>query len=195
LLNQCLHNLDMMQWLCSMPQRVRGFCQIGRFHRIEVEDNVTAWLEWGNGATGVFVSSTGEAPGTNRLELVGTRGRLVLENDKLTLTRNDADMVQFSRTAQTGFLKPGSSQEEITFGREDAPHAVLMRNFADAILTRRSLLAPGEEGLHSLELANAILYSSLQNVTIELPLDGAAWEKKLNELIAASANSQSQSRG
>ena len=187
LLNQCLHNLDMMQWLCGLPKRVRGFCQIGRFHRIEVEDNVTAFLEWGNGATGVFVSSTGEAPGTNRLEIAGSRGRLVLENDRLTLTRNDADMMEFSRTAQAGFLKPGSSQEEIIFEREAAPHAVLLRNFAEAIRAGAPLIAPGEEGLASLELANAILYSSLQEATMELPLDGAAWEKKLKELIAASA--------
>ena len=187
LLNQCPHNLDTLQWICGMPKRVRGFCQLGRFHRIEVEDNVTAWMEWENGATGVFISSTGEAPGTNRLEIAGTRGKLVLENDKLTLSRNDADMVEFSQTAQAGFLKPGVSQEEIPFAREDAPHAVLLRNFADAILTGRPLLAPGKEGLHSLELANAILHSSLCSETIELPMDGAAWEKKLNELIASSA--------
>jgi predicted dehydrogenase len=187
LINQCMHNLDMLQWLCGMPRSVRGFCQLGRFHRIEVEDNVTAWLDWTNGATGVFVSSTGEAPGTNRLEIAGTLGRLVLENDRLVLTRNDADMIQFSRTARDGFLKPPSSQEEIPFGKEAAPHAVLMRNFTEAIRAGAPLIAPGEEGLHSLELANAILYSSLQDATIPLPLDGAAWENKLQELAAAGA--------
>ena len=87
LLNQCLHNLDTLQWLCGMPARVRGFCQLGRFHHIEVEDNVTIYLEWPNGATGTFVSSTGEAPGTNRLEIVGTRGTLVLENNGSAFTR------------------------------------------------------------------------------------------------------------
>src|SRR5436853_5040665 len=76
LLNQCLHQLDTLQWLLGMPQRVRGFCQIGRYHKIEVEDNVTVYLEWGNGATGVFISSTGETPGTNRFEICGTRGKV-----------------------------------------------------------------------------------------------------------------------
>ena len=85
LLNQCLHNLDVMQWLLGMPARVRGFCQLGRFHNIEVEDNVTAYLEWPNGATGVFITSTGESPGTNRLEIVGERGKLVVENNKISL--------------------------------------------------------------------------------------------------------------
>ena len=107
LLNQCLHNLDAMQWLLGMPARVRGFCQLGRFHQIEVEDSVTAYLEWANGATGVFVTSTGESPGTNRFEIVGTRGRLVLENDQLTFTRNETDMIQFSQTAKQGFVKGG----------------------------------------------------------------------------------------
>src|SRR5215472_6441942 len=91
LLNQCLHNLDVIQWLLGMPARVRGFCQLGRFHEIEVEDNVTAYLGFPNGATGTFVSSTGEAPGTNRFEIAGTRGKLVLENNRLTFTRNESD--------------------------------------------------------------------------------------------------------
>src|SRR6266702_3604050 len=106
LLNQCLHHLDTLQWLVGMPARVRGFCQIGRYHRIEVEDNVTVYLEWPNGATGVFISSTGEAPGSNRFELVGTRGRLILERDKLLFTRNEADMLEFSKTSKLGFVKP-----------------------------------------------------------------------------------------
>jgi predicted dehydrogenase len=184
LLNQCLHNLDTLQWLCGMPSRVRGFCQLGRFHQIEVEDNVTAYLEWPNGATGAFISSTGEAPGTNRLEIAGTRGRLVLENEKLTLTRNDVDMIEFSKTSKEGFVKPTSRQEEIPLGIEEAPHAVLLRNFVAAILDGATMLAPGEEGIHSLELANAMVYSSLQGATVELPMDAAVWEKKLKELIA-----------
>ena len=106
LLNQCLHNLDTLQWLCGMPARVRGFCQLGRFHQIEVEDNVTAYLEWPNGATGTFISSTGEAPGTNRFEIAGTKGRLVLENNQLAFTRNEMDMLEFSKTAKQGFVKP-----------------------------------------------------------------------------------------
>src|SRR6266496_919969 len=96
LLNQCLHNLDVLAWLFGLPARVRGFCQIGRFHNIEVEDNVTAYLEWANGATGVFITSTGEAPGTNRLELVRERGKLTLENNKISFTRNEVSMLQFN---------------------------------------------------------------------------------------------------
>jgi predicted dehydrogenase len=186
LLNQCLHNLDAMQWLLGMPARVRGFCQLGRFHQIEVEDNVSAYLEYSNGATGTFVSSTGEAPGSNRLEIAGTRGKVLLEGDKLSFTRNESDMMEFSRTAKVGFAKPDVWNVSIPFENAANAHAVLMQNFVNAILDGEPLIAPGEEGIHSVELANVMLYSSLINQTVELPMDSAAYEKKLNELIANS---------
>lgn len=188
LLNQCLHNLDVLAWLLGMPKRLRGFCQIGRWHDIEVEDQVTAYFEHDGGANGVFVSSTGEAPGTNRLELVGTRGRVVLENQKLQFTRNESDALEWSRTAQIGFSKPPVWNCEIPFEDAGNQHAILMRNFAGAILRQEPLIAPGAEGLHSVELANAIVYSSLENRTLDLPMDGAAWESKLRELVAQSTH-------
>lgn len=186
LLNQCLHNLDVIQWLCGMPSRVRGFSQLGRFHNIEVEDNVTAYLEYPNGATGVFITSTGEAPGTNRLEITGTRGRIVVEKDKLLFTRNEVDMIEFSKTSPSGFAKPEVWNIEIPIENAATPHAALMQNFVDAILDGTPLIAPGEDGIHSVELANVMLYSSLIGQTVQLPLDSAAYETKLNELIANS---------
>lgn len=186
LLNQCLHNLDLFQWLCGMPKRVRGFCQLGRFHNIEVEDNVTAYLEWANGATGTFISSSGEAPGTNRFEVVGTLGKLVLENNKLLFTRNAADMIEFSQTATQGFMKPDVKEEEILFENATLPHAIMTQNFVNAILDDEPLIAPGAEGVNSVELANVMVYSSLLGETVELPMAGAAWEKKLNQLVAES---------
>src|SRR5882762_3658571 len=136
LLNQCLHNLDVIGWLLGLPARVRGYCQMGRYHNIEVEDNVTAYLEYPNGATGVFVSSTGEAPGTNRFEIAGTRGKAVLENNRLAFTRNEADMLEFSKAAKAGFNKPEVWNVEIPFDNAPAPHAALLQNFIDAILDR-----------------------------------------------------------
>jgi len=186
LLNQCLHNLDAMQWLLGMPARVRGFSQLGRFHNIEVEDNVSAYLEYPNGATGTFVSSTGEAPGTNRFEIVGTRGKLVLERDQLAFTRNEADMIEFSRSAKVGFAKPEVWNVEIPFENAPNAHATLMQNFVNAILDGEPLIAPGKEGIHSVELANVMLYSSLIDQTVALPMDSAAYEQKLNQLIAGS---------
>jgi predicted dehydrogenase len=187
LLNQCPHNIDLLIWLCGMPSRVRGFCQLGRFHNIEVEDNVTAYLEWPDAATGVFITSTGEAPGTNRFEIVGERGKLVLENNQITFTRNETSMLEFSKTSKVGFAKPEVWNVQIPYDTAAAqPHHAVTQNFVDAILDGVPLIAPGTDGLHSVELANAILYSSLENKTIDLPLDSTAYEKKLQQLVAGS---------
>jgi len=186
LLNQCLHNLDTMQWLLGMPARVRGFCQLGRYHHIEVEDNVTTYLEYPNGSTGVFITSTGEAPGTNRLEIAGTRGRIVVEKDKMTFTRNEVSMTDFNQNSKVGFLKPDVWNVDIPIENAPAPHAALMQNFVDAILDGTPLIAPGEDGINSVELANVMLYSSLIGKTVELPMDSKAYERKLKQLIAGS---------
>jgi predicted dehydrogenase len=186
LLNQCPHNLDLLLWLCGEPARVRGFCQFGRFHQIEVEDNVTFYLEYPNGATGVFVTSTGESPGTNRFEIAGERGKLVLEQGRLLFTRNETPMSEFSRNAKTGFARPEVWHVEIPVEAAAAPHSVIMQNFVDAILDGAALIAPASEGLKSVELANAVVFSSLANQTVELPLDASAYETKLKELIASS---------
>jgi len=188
LLNQCLHQLDALQWLVGMPSKVRSFAQCGRFHDIEVEDNVTAYLEYPNGATGVFVSSTGEAPGSNRFEIAGTRGRVVLENDQIKFTRNESCMLEHSKNSPIGFSKPEVWEVDIPFGNAELRHAILMRNFVEAIRNKTPLIAPGVEGIHSVELANVLLYSSLVDQTINLPMDGAAFEAKLQQLIDESTH-------
>ena len=188
LLNQCLHQLDALQWLVGMPSKVRSFAQCGRFHDIEVEDNVTAYLEYPNGATGVFISSTGEAPGSNRFEIAGTRGRVILENDQIKFTRNESCMLEHSKNSPIGFSKPEVWEVDIPFGNAELPHAILMRNFVEAIRNKTPLIAPGVEGIHSVELANVLLYSSLVDQTINLPMDGAAFEAKLQQLIDESTH-------
>ena len=165
---------------------MRGFCQLGRYHNIEVEDNVTAYFEYANGGTGVFITSTGEAPGTNRLEIAGHRGKLVLENGRISFTRNEVSMVEFSKTAKAGFARQEVWNVEIPAESATAPHAEVTQNFVNAILDGSPLIAPAAEGLYSVELANAALYSSLLGQTVELPLDGQAYERKLNQLIAES---------
>jgi predicted dehydrogenase len=186
LINQCLHNLDTLQWLLGMPARLRAFCKLGGYRNIEVEDTVTAYLEWAEGATGTFVSTTAEAPGTNRLEIAGSRGRVVLENDRLVFDRNEVDAMEFNRTSTSGFAKPDTWRIEIPFANATLPHAHLMQAFIDAITDGKPPLVSGEEGLQSIELANAMLYSSLSAQTIELPLDAAAYESRLQQLIAES---------
>jgi predicted dehydrogenase len=186
LLNQCPHNLDLFQWLFGMPHRVRGFCRFGRYHDIEVEDDVTAYFEYADGASAVFIASTGEAPGTNRLEVTAENGRLVFENDVLSFTKNETPMSEFSRTATKAFATPATTESKFTFPNHGGQHVEVLQNFIDAILDGKPLVAPASEGIHSVELANAILYSSARNQTVDLPLDAAAYEKHLKEKFPAS---------
>lgn len=188
LLNQCLHQLDAMQWITGMPSKVRSHVGIGRWHDIEVEDDVTCYMEFANGASGAFITSSGETPGSNRFEIAGTKGRLILENDTLTLTRNEVPSDEWCKTSKIGFQKPETTVEEIPIPGADAAHASLMTNFVNAILDGEALIAPGVEGLGSVELANVMVYSGLLNESVDLPMDGAAWEAKLNELIANSTH-------
>jgi predicted dehydrogenase len=188
LLNQCLHQLDAMQWMVGMPDKVSSQVGIGKWHDIEVEDDVSCHMEFPGRASGLFLTSTGETPGSNRLEIAGTKGRLLLENDKLLFTRNAVASDEWCRTSKIGFKQPDTTLEQIEIPPAEAPHSVLMTNFVQAILHGEELIAPGEEGIGSVELANAMLFSGLAGSPLDLPMDGKAWEGKLNELIAQSTH-------
>jgi predicted dehydrogenase len=186
LLNQSPHQLDLWQWLFGMPQRMRAFCRLGRYHDIEVEDDVTAYMEYQNGATGVFITSTGEAPGTNRLEVAGEQGRVVIENDRFQFTRNEAAMSEFSRTSVHGFASPPVWNIEIPLTGHGGQHNEVLTNFVAAVLDKMPLIAPAAEGIHSVELANAMLLSSFTGRTVELPMDAKVYERLLKKNIASS---------
>jgi len=186
LLNQCPHQLDLLQWLCGMPNKVHGFCGFGKKHNIEVEDEVTAYLEYPNGATGVFITSTGEAPGTNRLEIAGENGKVVLENSKIIFERNEMSSAKFSRTTKDPFSCPKAEKIKIPVRGTGGQHLEIMQNFVDAILGKASLIAPAREGINSVELGNAMLYSSLINKPVDIPMDGKTFARKLKNLIKGS---------
>jgi predicted dehydrogenase len=186
LINQCPHNLDLLQWLFGMPSKVRGFCGLGKWHAIETEDAVTAHLEYPNGATGVFVTTTGEAPGTNRLEIAAENGRVVLENGKLHWDKNIVGMTEFSRTTKARFDRPETWQIDIPTHGHTSHHVAIIHNFVDAILDGKALIAEATEGINSVELANAMLLSSILDKTLELPLDPAMVEKEFKKLIKGS---------
>ncbi len=186
LLNQCPHHLDLFQWIFGMPVRVRAFCHFGRYHDIEVEDDVTAYLEYQNGMTGVICASTGEAPGTSRLEVAAEGGKVVIENDQFLFTENENPMSEFSRTDQGRFSAPGTSEVRIAFEGHGPQHNGILENFVSSILDGTPLIAPAREGIHSLELANAFLLSTLEDRSVHLPIDGAIFEQHLKSLIASS---------
>ncbi len=187
LLNQCPHNLDLFQWMFGMPDQIRAFCQMGFYHNIEVEDNVTAYMQYRNGCTAVFITSTGEAPGTNRLEIVGERGRIVLGEGKLEYLRNEIEMSAFSRSTKERFTKPEVWDVSIPIqGGQGEQHVGILKNFTNAILNGESLLAPAKEGIHSVELANAMIYSSFIQDTVTLPLDSKKYQAFLKKKISKS---------
>jgi len=186
LLNQCPHNLDLWQWLFGMPKRVRAHCTFGRYHRIEVEDDVTAYLEYANGATGVFITSTGEAPGTNRLEVTAERGKVVIENNEFRYLRNEIPMSEFSRTTRERFAAPPIWEVKIPFPNHGGQHLEIIQNFVDAIRLGKPLIAPAAEGIHSVELANAMLYSSARKETLSFPLNSSAYAQWLKRKAANS---------
>ncbi len=186
LLNQCPHNLDLYQWIFGMPDKVRGFCQLGRHHDIEVEDDVTAFFEYRSGLTGVFITSTGEAPGVNRLEVSGENGRLVFEGGRLTFIRNEVPMTEFSRKTDKSFDRPAVWNVEIPVVQTGEQHLGILKNFTNAILHGEELVAPAAEGIYSVELGNGILMSSLLGKTVDMPLAAPKFEAQLRKLIAGS---------
>lgn len=171
LLNQCPHQLDLLQWLCGMPTKVRAFCQVGKWHDIEVEDDVTAYLEFEGGATGVFVTTTGDAPGTNRLELTFEMGKIVCEDGKLIFYKLKESEREFCRTEKNGFAKPDMERVEIETDGQNEQHIGVLKAFTDRILNGGSLIAEGVEGIRGLTLSNAMYLSAWLDKTIELPPD------------------------
>lgn len=186
LLNQCPHNLDLLQWICGMPARVRAFCHEGKWHQIEVEDEVTAYLEYANGATGVFITSTGDAPGTNRFEINCENGTLISENGKLMLYRNEVSDIAFSKTAQSNYDIPAYQTIEIPLDGSNPQHVGVLNAFAARILGQGELVARGEEGLGGLMLSNAMHLSSWLDTTVDIPVDEELFLQELNKRRAAS---------
>jgi predicted dehydrogenase len=186
LINQCPHQLDLWQWICGMPLRVRAFCGYGRYHDIEVEDDVTAYVEYPNGATGVLITSTGEAPGTNRLEIAGDNGKIVVEDDKLTFYRLRVPERQFNRECGDTRSAPECWKCEVPAKGENAQHAGILTNWVDAIENGAPLIAPGEEGINGLMLSNAIHLSDWTGDWAELPVDEERYLALLRQRIAGS---------
>jgi predicted dehydrogenase len=186
LINQCPHNLDLWQWICGMPRRVRAFCHYGKYHDIEVEDDVTAYMEYENGATGVFITTTGEAPGTNRFEIAGDRGKIVVEEGNLTFWRLRVSERQFNREYKGGFGSPECWKCEIPVHGVETAHRGITTNWVNAILKGTPLLAPGIEGIYGLTISNAMHLSSWLDDWVEIPFDEDLFYQKLKERIDSS---------
>lgn len=187
LLNQAPHNLDIWQWLCGMPIAVTAFCQEGRYHRIEVEDDVTVFARYANGATGTFIASTGEYPGTNRLEIVGEKGKIVLEDDMLKWWDCESSEREFCFSCST--IIPDVPVEYSTYVSNDkeSGHIGILNNFTASVLDGTPLLAPGTDGIRELSISNAAYLSAWTGKEVTIPFDADLFDRLLAEKADTSA--------
>lgn len=181
LLNQAPHNLDLWQWICGMPIEITAFCGRGKWHDIEVEDDAEIFARYENGATGVFITSTGDLPGTNRLEISGSLGSVVVEQGKLIHRRLKTDERIICYESLESF--PAAEYETEVFEPKDqgSSHAGILKNFADAILDGTPLLAPGYDGINELEISNAAYLSDSLGKAVKIPVDGKEFDRFLAE--------------
>ncbi len=185
LLNQAPHNLDLWQWICGMPVSVAAHCDVARYHRIEVEDDATLFTRFENGATGLFITSTGEYPGTNRLEISGEKGKIVLEEGVLKWWQLQESEGEVRWHSDKGMPKIPMDYTEERF--PDGPqHRGILQNYANAILHGEALISPGADGLNELTLSNAAYLSQWTGKEVSLPLDEAAFDALLKEHAAHS---------
>ena len=186
MLNQCPHQLDLWQWICGMPSKVKAVCHEGKWHDIEVEDDVSIYVEYPNGATGTFITTTGDYPGTNRLEITLDKAKIVCENGEIRMFLLDMSTEEFTKNSEEGF---GSIKGEWVTVETDGindQHTGVMNAFAAHILRGEPLVAEGKEGINGLTISNAAFLSSWLDKTIELPMDEELYYEMLKEKIASS---------
>lgn len=186
LINQCPHNLDVWQWVCGLPKRMRAFCSFGKYHNIEVEDDVTAYMEYENGATGLFVTTTGESPGSDHFEIIGDNGKLSVENGKLVFYRTREPVSKFCREYPGGFGEPEVWRCELPLRGDNSGHAGITKNWVQAIREGKELIAPGTEGIKGLELSNSMYLSAWTDAWVDLPVDEEKFLSELNQRIKTS---------
>ena len=191
LLNQCPHNLDLWQWICGMPAKITARLHFGKWHDIEVEDDVTAYVEYPNGATGTFITSTGDVPGTNRFEITCDKGKIIADasgkEESLMMWESEIGEPEFSKTNTVPFGKPTFEKIEVDFQGDYPQHMGVFSAFAAHILRGEPLIADGREGINGLTISNAMHLSAWTGKEIDVPtFDHELYEAELMKRIAAS---------
>jgi predicted dehydrogenase len=186
IVNHCSHRMDLLQWWMGMPTSLRAHLGFGKWHDIEVDDDINAYFEFPGGATGSLIASTGDCPGTSILEFQGDNGKLALQNDRLLFYELEVPEPEFSRTFAGGFGSPSFTVRDITPSAPDPMHRGILQNFAGAVKGKAAPLVPIEEGLKSLRMTHAMYLSSWQNQNVALPADDRLYDRLLNERIAKS---------
>ena len=187
LLNQSPHQLDLWQWIFGMPSKIRAFCNVAKYHEVEIEDEATIFAEYENGATATFITTTGEYPGSNRTEISATKGKMVIEGNKLKIWKLETEDCEVCKNSPEGFAEIPYTYEEFTSEDAGTAHMGILQNFVNHILTGEEMLSPGIDGLCELTISNAAYLSSWTgNSLITLPLDEKLYESELKKRIEAS---------
>ena len=186
LLNQCPHQLDLWQWICGMPMKVDAHLRFGQWHDIEVEDDVTAYVEYENGATGVFVTTTGDAHGTNRFEIQMDRARLLVEHDQLYLEEFSVSEPEWSAANKDPFASMPSTKTLVETDGQNPQHTGVVNAWGGAILRGEPLVADGREGINGLTLSNAMHLSAFLGREVTLPIDEDLYYEELMKRVAVS---------
>lgn len=194
LVNQAPHQIDLLQWICGMPKKVYSNVKYGYQRDIAVEDEVTTILDYGNGATGVFITCTHDIIGTDRFEILGDKGKIVVDDSKkITIKRLHKSENEMSATMSWadamkvfmgGDLGEIYSEEVLEFESVwGEQHIAVLENFAANIVEGKPLLAPGSDGINGVALANAIHLSSWLGKEVEIPVDEDVYLAELNKKI------------
>ena len=189
MLNQCPHQLDLWQWICGMPSKVSAICHEGKWHDIEVEDDVSIYVEYPNGATGTFITTTGDCPGTNRLEITLDKAKIIVEYDrmeerfKVLLCELSDSTDNFIKNSEKGFAKIEEKWSEVETDGKNEQHVGVMNAFAAHILRGEPLIAQGAEGINGLTISNAAFLSSWLGRPVELPIDEDLYYDMLQDKI------------
>ena len=182
LINQGYHLLDMWQYLFGLPKSVYAHIPFGKYNGFAVDDEATVIFEYPEKVTGTFIISTGEGSSTERLEIVGTKGRILLDGNKLTVTQFERDTREYAKAAQvTSRQELKESQEQFVFEEEDRAYEIMLENFADAVLYGKELIARGEDSAKTLSLINAAYLSAWKGKKVSLPIDNEEYLTALRE--------------
>jgi predicted dehydrogenase len=198
LVNQAPHQIDLSQWLCGMPKKVFAKLGFGFRRDIAVEDEVVAVFDLGDGVTGTFTTSVHDVNGTDRLEILLDKGKVVVDGSKqVTITRlSEDEQAASARTTPEStrrlfagenilgedFMKTETKSYESAWGQQ---HAAVLTNFAAHILDGTPLIAPGSDGINGVRLANAMHLSAFLGREVDIDFPEDQYLSELNTRIAA----------
>ncbi len=181
LINQAPHGIDLFLLLGGMPSRVTAKVRT-RLHKIEVEDEACALLEYPSGAWGYYYTTTNEVPTATSMEISGDKGKFLYQDGSLKFYSFKSSIAEFTFSSKDMWASPEIIEEELELPQCETGHKEIIRNFCCSILFKEELIAPGEEGIWTVEFINALILSGKQNKSVDIPVNREEYEELLEDL-------------